>query len=56
MKKKTYIVTNEQGQFYTAAGNDTWSADATLAHKYQNPDEARAIANMKNAFVVPHSC
>lgn len=55
MQKQSYVVTNEQGQFYTAAGNDGWSADAALAHKYHNPDEARAIANLENAFVVPHS-
>lgn len=53
MHKRTYLVTNEHGQFYTKAGSDTWSADESLAHKYENPDEAKAVADLENAFVIP---
>lgn len=56
MQKQTSVVANERRLFYTEAGNDTWSADSALAHKYQNPGEAGAISHLENAFVVPYSC
>lgn len=55
MQTQTYVVTNERGQFYTEAGHGTWSTNLAIAHKYQDPDEARAIAHLENACVVPHS-
>lgn len=55
MQKQNYLVTNDQGQFFTKAGHETWSADVALAHKYDSADEARAIANLENAFVVPEN-
>lgn len=53
MKKMTYVVANAQGLYYTAAADDAWSPDESVAHKYVNPDEAKSFADFESAFVVP---
>lgn len=52
---QNYFVANDQGQFHTGAGDDTWSVDQSLAQNFSSPAVAKSTALRENSFVLPQS-
>lgn len=47
-----FVVVDRNGRFYTEAGNQTWSSDESIAYKFYDDAEARAIAYLESGTAV----